>query len=157
MIKRKKILISAAAAAIVLTAGVSVWAHQTSGLENEETVYKETYAQNGNLTVGISESGSVSIGILSQELDLEDNGSAGTGSTSLNQQSNGTATGSSTDTDALIVEEVNVSVGQSVSVGDALLKLTDESVETYKNSLQEAVTTAKADVSEAALSAQKQK
>lgn len=157
MIKRKKILISAAAAAIVLTAGVSVWAHQTSGLENEETVYKETYAQNGNLTVGISESGSVSIGILSQELDLEDNGSAGTGSTSLNQQSNGTVTGSSTDTDALIVEEVYVSVGQSVSVGDALLKLTDESVETYKNSLQEAVTTAKADVSEAALSARKQK
>lgn len=42
-----------------------------------------------------------------------------------------------------------VSVGQQVKAGDALLKLTDESIEKYRKKLKEAVTEASADYNSA--------
>ena len=52
---------------------------------------------------------------------------------------------------------VYVTAGQSVEEGDPILKLTEESVASYKKDLEEAVTEAKTAVSEAGLSAEKQK
>ena len=55
------------------------------------------------------------------------------------------------------METVYVTAGQSVAEGDPILKLTEESVASYKKDLEEAVTEAKTAVSEAGLSAEKQK
>ena len=68
--KKKKVtvVLSLGAAALLLIGGISVYAHQTSDSGESETVYKETTAEYGTLTVGITESGSVTIGSISQDM-----------------------------------------------------------------------------------------
>lgn len=128
--KKKKVtvVLSLGAAALLLIGGISVYAHQTSDSGESETVYKETTAEYGTLTVGITESGSVTIGSISQDMDEDISTSSNSGSS----QTSGTqTTGTSTNNSSVVleVEEVYVSVGQQVKAGDALLKLTDESIE----------------------------
>ena len=67
----------------------------------------------------------------------------------------GTSSGSSSE--SLEVEEVYVSVGQQVAVGDPLLKFSSESVKAYRDSLEDAVTEAGVSVSEASLASEQQK
>ena len=156
--KKKKVtvVLSLGAAALLLIGGISVYAHQTSDSGESETVYKETTAEYGTLTVGITESGSVTIGSISQDMaeDISTSSNSGSSQTS-GTQTTGTSTNNSSV--ALEVEEVYVSVGQQVKAGDALLKLTDESIEKYRKKLQEAVTEASADYNSAALSSAKEK
>lgn len=162
MRKRRVYLLAGIGAAVVLTAGISVWAYQASDKEDGELVYKEVTVEKGTLTVGVTESGSVTIGTLTQELELGSTSSSASGSTqagAAGQASGVTAnqsTGSSSS-DTLEVEEVYISVGQTVSVGDALLKFTSESAADYREALEEAVQEAQAAVSEASLNAQKTK
>lgn len=150
--KGKKAAVAGVAAAAVMITGISVWAYQGSSSQDVETVYKETSVYRGNLTVGVTESGSVTLGTVTQDVDYEESSS----SSSSSSQQMGSSSSSSSDT-ALEVEEVYVTVGQKVSEGDALLKLTDESITEYRNELQEAITEAQADLNEAKLSAAKQK
>lgn len=151
--KKKKVtvVLSLGAAALLLIGGISVYAHQTSDSGESETVYKETTAEYGTLTVGITESGSVTIGSISQDMDEDISTSSNSGSS----QTTGTSNNNSSV--VLEVEEVYVSVGQQVKAGDALLKLTDESIEKYRKKLKEAVTEASADYNSAALSSAKEK
>ena len=139
--KKKKVavILSLGAAALLMIGGISVYAHQFSDSAESETVYKETTAGYGTLTVGITESGSVTIGSISQDMDedISISSDSGSGQTSGTQAS-GTSTGNSSV--ALEVEEVYISVGQQVKAGDALLKLTDDSIEKYRKKLKEAVT-----------------
>ena len=79
--KKKKIILCLATGSVVLLAGVSVLAYQTTGKDKTETVYKEVTVEKGNLTVGVTESGSVTIGTLEQELSIEGTSSGTTGST----------------------------------------------------------------------------
>ena len=132
--KKKKVtvVLSLGAAALLLIGGISVYAHQTSDSGESETVYKETTAEYGTLTVGITESGSVTIGSISQDMDEDISTSSNSGSS----QTSGTqTTGTSTNNSSVVleVEEVYVSVGQQVKAGDTLLKLTDESIEKYSS------------------------
>lgn len=162
MKKSKKYLFLGIGAAVVLTAGVMVWAYPSSGGEESEVVHKEVTVEHGTLTVGVTESGSVTIGTLEQELASLSTGSASeTGSSQSaaagTQTQNGSATSNSDTAQALEVEEVYVSVGQSVAVGDPLLKISAESTAAYKERLEEAVAEASALVSEAKLNAEKQK
>ncbi len=152
MKKKKVYLIAGISAAVILVAGVSIYAYAASSSTEEETVYKETTVEKGNLTVGVTESGSVTIGTLTQDIDFEESSSSSTSS------SGGMTTSAQSSSSAsLYVEEVYVSVGQEVSEGDAILKLTDDSVEDYRSTLESAVEEASASVSEAELSAAKQK
>lgn len=152
--KKKKVavILSLGAAALLMIGGISVYAHQFSDSAESETVYKETTAGYGTLTVGITESGSVTIGSISQDMDEDISISSDSGS---GTQASGTSTGNSSV--ALEVEEVYISVGQQVKAGDALLKLTDDSIEKYRKKLKEAVTEASADYNSAALSSAKEK
>ena len=137
--KKKKVtvVLSLGAAALLLIGGISVYAHQTSDSGESETVYKETTAEYGTLTVGITESGSVTIGSISQDMDEDISTFSNSGSSQTSEtQTTGTSTNHSSV--ALEVEEVYVSVGQQVKAGDTLLKLTDESIEKYRKKLQEA-------------------
>ena len=113
--KKKKVtvVLSLGAAALLLIGGISVYAHQTSDSGESETVYKETTAEYGTLTVGITESGSVTIGSISQDMDEDISTSSNSGSS----QTSGTqTTGTSTNNSSVVleVEEVYVSVGQQV-------------------------------------------
>ena len=84
--KKKKVtvVLSLGAAALLLIGGISVYAHQTSDSGESETVYKETTAEYGTLTVGITESGSVTIGSISQDMaeDISTSSNSGSSQTS---------------------------------------------------------------------------
>lgn len=152
----KKYLAAGIGAAAVLAAGGSIYAYQSAGTEETGTVSKETTVERGNLTVGVTESGSITIGSLTQEMDFEKAASSASSGQS-GAQSAGNTAGSSTSSESLEVEEVYVAVGQKVKAGDAILKLTDESVESYRKELEDAVAEAQSEVNAANLSAAKTK
>lgn len=143
---RKKIAIAAAVfGAIVLTAGIAAAALWRG--DGEETVYKETQAEYGPLTVGITESGSVTIGTTTQKLSLDisalsspisamptsDGFSFMTGS--LTQGGGSSSGGSSSDGRELVIEQALVSVGETVEEGDPLFSLSEESVDKLRQEL----------------------
>ena len=146
--------IAAGIAGVVLLATVGVTAFSGEA-SNGEAVYKEVVVERGNITVGVTESGSVSIGTLTQEFELES-------SSSDSSQSYGQGMGGmSADTTAssgnnLEIAEVYVAVGQNVEEGDPLYKLSNESVSEYRESLKDAIADANASLAEAKLNAQKQ-
>ena len=148
MKKKKLWLVTGVAAAAVLAAGTVTFAYQSGSDSEEQAVYKEVTVEKGNLTAGVTESGSVTIGTLDQTLDFsEDSSSASTQNNSSAQNSAGeNATSSTSTASTLEVETVYVTAGQTVAEGDPILK-----------DLEEAVTEAKTAVSEAGLSAEKQK
>ena len=129
MKSKKKIMIGVCIVG-VLAAGATGVMYSAATKTNTEIVYKETTVQKGNLTVGVTESGSVTIGTLTQEFELEESTS---GSTSQSYGGMGAMTGntSTTSTTSLEVEEVYVAVGQNVEAGDVLFKLSAESIEEY--------------------------
>lgn len=151
MKKSKIYLFSGIGAAILLAAGAGIYAYRAQDSAETETVYKETKVERGTLTVGVTESGSVSIGSLTQDMDfiVSTSQTAGAQSASTSQSSGSSA--------ALEVEEVYVTMGQEVSEGDPLLKLTEESIEKYRKELTDAVTEASAKLSEASLASKKEK
>lgn len=173
--KKAKIAVAGVCAAAVAGTGISVWAYQNKNADKTEVVYKETTVESGNLTVGVTESGSVIIGTITQEIDFDEassnsssgsssstgSSSSGGGSTSgggMGQSSGNSSTSSSSSSSAsLEVEEVYVTVGQQVSEGDPLLKITDESIEEYREVLEAAVSSASASLTSAKLSAEEQK
>lgn len=156
--KKKKVAISLGIGAATLLVSGSVLAYQTTKENETETVYKEVTVEKGNLTVGVTESGSVTIGTLEQTLEIEDSGSTTSNAQSGTGQGMTTAGSSSGNTtQTLEVEEVYVSVGQQVAVGDPILKLSADSVEAYRDSLEDAVTDASVSVSAASLAAKQQK
>lgn len=172
--KRKKIVLAAGSAAVIALAAGAVYFYQASQTTPTISTYKEVTVERGNLTKGVSESGSVAIDTLTQEIDLGDSSTSSSGSSSSSMSgamsavmgastmgasgasSSGSSSSSSSD-EALVVEEVYVSVGQKVTEGDAILKLTAESVESYRSQLEDAVATAQAALTSASLSAEKQK
>lgn len=183
--KKVKNIIVVLVVAVVGVSGVTV-ACQKSSESDTEMVYKETSVEKGNLVVGVTESGSVSIGSVEQTIDLDDTTASSTSSSSSSSASTASSTGSSaggastggagttataataatgtadtsstsSSTSSLEVDEVYVTTGQTVSEGDALLKITDDSIADYRETLTSAVTTATLALKEANLSAQTQK
>lgn len=161
MKKAKKYLLAGGTVAAVLVIGGGIYAYQTAAVKETDAVYKEVTVEKGNLTVGVTESGSITVGSLKQEMNLEGNtvtDSSGqtTGQTTVGSTGSGT-TANSTSQTSLEVETVYVSVGQTVKSGEAILKLTEESVEEYRKELTDAVTEASGNVSQAELAAAKTK
>lgn len=162
MKKSKIYLLSGIGVAVVFAAGVSVWAYQSANEKEGQNVYKEVTVERGNLTVGVTESGSVTIGTLEQELELESTSntsttsSGQTGTDRIQMGSTG-STSNSSSSESLEVEAIYVSLGQVVAVGDPLLKISAESAAEYREALEEAVQEASTAVSEANLNAEKQK
>lgn len=160
---------------ITAAAGVLGVCSFVSAQSREESVlYKETQIKKGTITVGVTESGSVTIGTNAQDLDdlqeLESSGAQisdtqaasaqNTADTQAAQGQNmfgsGTA-GSSDSSTGLEVGEVFLSVGESARVGDAILKLTAESVAEYKKDLEDACNTAQLALKKAELEAKTSK
>lgn len=194
---KKKIGIAAGAGVIAITV-ISVICFASDNSEKEESIVKETTVERGNLTTGVTETGSVQVGTLTQDYELNlvsvslsgsasssagtsgtsgtstggaasseqtvpnggsgtnsgnaissstnsgsanstINGSAGTQSTSgLDSGSSGTSTASA-EINELVVEETYLAVGQQVEAGSPILKLTEESVVSVRQRLEDAV------------------
>lgn len=143
--KKKPILIAAALLIIGTITVISV----TSAYKNaEKSVYRETTAEKGDLKVGITEGGSISIGTIDQTFDLDmsafksssssESASAGQGSGMFPMMGN-TMQENADSTDyarVLEVEEVYVTVGTKVKKGDPLFKLTLDTVSSIKDELE---------------------
>lgn len=141
----------------------------------ENVTYKETRAETGILTVGITKSGSVDIGTVEQTFDLdmsalqrvdtEDNanaqgsagnaggmpsfggGSFGGGPDMFSQMLGGSGNLTEAGDDfSLTVAGVSVSVGQRVEEGDVLYEIEEESVSGLETELQTNVEKAKTDL-----------
>ncbi len=156
--KRKKTIGAIISAVVVIIIVVSV-VYQRWKPETQQTVTKETTVEYGNLTVGVTESGSASLGTVDQTFDIDINTSSGTSESTATSTSTTTedsrgmdmtqekktdsaATESSTSvcnsssTVALEVEKVYVAEGQVVEKGDSLVKLTSESVKEVRTALK---------------------
>lgn len=165
----------AAFLALILCVVILIAAIMSGGAQGEVT-YRESAVEFGNLTVGITERGSVDIGTVEQvfELDMSalqrvetDTSGNQSGGGSMGGMAEGMGggisggfnmfdqifnmagtsnTGSTGSANSLTVAEVNVSVGQEISVGDVLYTLEEESVKELEEELESNVEKARADL-----------
>lgn len=152
MNKRGKIIAACAAAVLVFLVTGVITAVSLNRVE--EAAYRETRVQFGDLTVGITESGSIEVGTTTQELELDisaytsetENGfRAGTmqmGLPGMGTQTAGNNQESTSDTRTLTIESIAVKEGQQVRAGDVLLILTQESVDILREKLTDDVSQA---------------
>ena len=122
-----------------------------------EHYYREAVTQYGPLHRGITEEGTVSVGSVEQEFDLDISGYsvenkgfsfAGPAAAPAGSHSGGSR--------LLEVEEVYITQGQQIGKGAALLKLTDESVEEIRKELVADEEEAKLKLDQLSLSGQKE-
>lgn len=155
-LSKKKIIVgSSVTAALAVVAAVAGFSYISAG-ESTQIVSKETTVEKGNLTSGVSESGTVVMGSLEQEVDLGDSSSSSSSSSSGGASMMGGSSSGSSST-SLEVEEVYVSVGQVVQAGDPILKISDESLAEYLKELNDAVDTAQAALDSANVTAKSEK
>lgn len=118
--KNKKLI--AAVVAVILCIALAVqYPASAANSSDEQAVYKETTVARGNVTVGVTESGTASLEAIELTYD------------------NYSSTSSSDDNTTVkaLVEEVYVKAGQRVSEGDPIAKLsTDEIAESLSNMQQ---------------------
>jgi len=169
--KKKALLIVAGLLLIVLVIIVVLIAALTG--KEEEVTYKETPVIRGNLSEGITESGSVDIGttVQSFELDISEFTGSSSFSFSPGQSTAGgagfpaaagmqgtqggmdqmmsmfsgqaQASSGSAEDRQLEIEEVYIEAGQEIKAGDPVLKLTKETVDSIRTELSEDVSSAK--------------
>jgi HlyD family secretion protein len=155
---KKKIIIAASVVAVIAAAAGIIIA-VVNNSNKETVVYRETTVEYGDLTVGITDDSSVSIGTVEQTFDLDI--SALVSSDSSSSQSSGMGGmgdmgaggggggasmsfdfgGNSFTSQAqeMEIESVNITVGQNINVGDVLYTLTAESVDEIRAQLEEDV------------------
>ena len=157
---------AAALAAVVVNAK---WGQKSE--EVPASAYRTETVQRGTITSGITESGTASFGTEEQDFCVSEvvevsgsssSDSASSGTATTSSSSSGTAfaemnqgggaamstsqSNSSGDTTSLMVEEVYVACGQTVAEGDKILKITDDSIASYRADLEAAVKSAKLQV-----------
>ena len=151
MEKNKKIAIGAGCSAAVLvvavTTGVVVWRNN----HTQEVTYRETTVEYGDLTVGITEDSTVSIGTVSQTFDLDISALVSSDSSSGSSQTDSMSGGMgmqmfsfgessyTSQSQEMEIDSVHITVGQEIQAGDVLYTLTEDSVEEIRAQLEEDV------------------
>lgn len=145
--RKKKRWIAAGAGLLVLILAASYTVFLAPLLEQEQWVYKESTVERGTLTVGVSESGTLEYGITSLLYDLD---------LDVSDEDEEDSDEDSDDTDSdetvqkyLKIEEIYVASGQRIEEGDALIKLTEDSVSDVRRLLESAVVDARSAYNEA--------
>lgn len=147
--RKKAFLLAGGAGVLLILTGIILAVCLNKG---DQTVYRETEVLKGNLTVGVTESGNVSIGTSEQTFDLDLSeyttdsafswGTGGGMDGGMAQMFNGTASSSGSDR-TLTVEEVYVTAGEEIEKGTPILKLESESVSSIRQELEEDTSDAK--------------
>lgn len=151
--RKKRILLIGSGVVLVILCGIGLVL--VSGNRKEQVVYKESIAQTGLLNHGVSETGSVDVGTVTQSFDLDISEFTGESSMEFNTSGGGQMfgmemmtgnqmgnAGQSSSARTLEIEEVYVEAGEEIAKGSPLLKLTQESVDSIRNELSEDVTNA---------------
>lgn len=145
--RKKKRWIAAGAGLLVLILAASYTVFLAPLLEQEQWVYKESTVERGTLTVGVSESGTLEYGITSLLYDLD---------LDVSDEDEEDSDEDSDDTDSdetvqkyLKIEKIYVASGQRIEEGDALIKLTEDSVSDVRRLLESAVVDARSAYNEA--------
>lgn len=112
--------------------------------EEEKVVYRETAVEYGDLTVGITEDSEVNIGTTQQSFDLDI--SALVSSSAGNTQGSAGGMGMmsfsfgsnllESQSQEMTVEQVHITVGQEITVGDVLYTLSENSVNEIRSQLE---------------------
>ncbi|MBR3601589.1 MAG: hypothetical protein IKL49_04635, partial [Lachnospiraceae bacterium] len=139
--KKHKKLIAAASAllVVILAAGYTVFI--APNLEKEEWIYKELLVEKGELSVGVTESGTLEYVPTSQLYNLE-----------LGIQEDSTEEEEDEEEENyryLEVENVQVAVGQKIQQGDVILEFTEKSVKGVRKLLQNQMSEAEVALAEA--------
>ena len=131
--QNKKTVCIIVALLLAFLVGAVMWMHEavTTG---EEVIYKETKVAYGPLTVGVTEEGTVTVGTVEQSFDLDISEYAG-GSGEFSFRGPRFNMQSGNGNRKLEVEEVYITEGRQVKKGDALFKLTEESVQEIRKEL----------------------
>jgi HlyD family secretion protein len=156
------VLIAGGAAA----GGYLLWKNKSKSASSEVT-YREETVQNGPLTVGFDEDGTIAVGTSEQDFDLDLSAYTGTTSTSSSssggmgggmmggmpgQSSNNnsnSSSGSSSGTRELTVQKILVAEGQEIKEGDAVATIDSDSVDSIRSDLTEDVSNAQLTLNEA--------
>lgn len=159
MKQNKKIIkvigVTCGVAAVCVVIASVVLISRDAGKE-EEIVYRETTVEYGDLTVGITEDSTVSIGTTEQTFELDisalvdsdstaSQGNSGNAGMGMQMGNFGTMSFSfgnnafSSQAQEMEIEKVYVAVGQEISVGDVLYTLTESSVNEIRSQLEEDV------------------
>lgn len=170
----KKAVLALILLAVILLALVIGLAIKSSLSESGQVTYREVETVYGDLTVGITESGSVDIGTVEQTFDLDiselvratvssSSGGSGSGGNAGGMMGGGQSGGmdmfsqifnfagqsgqnTTGESDSIEITEVMVSVGEYVEEGDVLYVLDEEKVEELRERLQSDVEKASADL-----------
>ncbi|MBQ3565818.1 MAG: HlyD family efflux transporter periplasmic adaptor subunit [Oscillospiraceae bacterium] len=168
----KKIIAAVCAVLIVAGGtGYGIYRYKKAD-KNTEGIIKEVSVEFGNVTAGVTESNSVNVSALSQTYDLtlastsvsasvEASGGGSSsgggmsmggmgigggmgmgGGSSMPMGSTSVSTSSSSSSVELIVDEVFISAGQTVSEGDIIMSITQESIDAARTELTDAVSDA---------------
>lgn len=140
---KRHIFLSMSLVTIILL--VTIWAAIDSG---EEIVYREMKAVKGNLTVGITESGNVSIGTVEQTFDVDISEYSSSTTFSFGEgvdamqmmipgMNNSKTSAAGSSSRALEIEAVYVTAGWEIAQGTPLVKLAEESVNSIRQELEE--------------------
>lgn len=149
----KKVLFTAGGIFTVCLVTTIVYVASENTQETEAVVYRETTVEYGELTVGITENSTVNIGTTSQTFDLDisslvdsDTSTASTsgskvdfGFGNVGMNFSFGSTSFSSEEQEMCVEQVHVTVGEEIKVGDVLYTLTEESVNEIREELEEDV------------------
>ncbi len=123
---------------VILAAGYTVFI--APNLEKEEWVYKEMQAERGELTIGVTESGTLEFIPTSQVYDLE---------LGLEEEEEDEDEEEETSYHYLKVKDVQAVVGQRIEQGDVILEFTKKSVEGVRKLLENQVSEAQIELAEA--------
>ena len=167
---KKRTLLKSAGVLVAATLLITlVFAFAGGETYSETAAYRETTVTYGSLTVGVEASGTVDIGTTDQTFDLDlsalvrntsaSSSSSGSGSGMGNMGGGGDmfsqmislingsgSTSSTSSANDLVVEEVAVTEGQQIHVGDVLYTLTADSVDTIETQLTTDVSNAEGDL-----------
>lgn len=146
MSRKKKIrLVAICTAALILILGAGYTVFLAPRLKQEKWIYKEAAVERGTLTAGVTESGALDYGVtdILYELDLT------VAEDSDDEDDDGDEDDEETVQRYLRVENVYVTPGQRVEEGSALVKFTDDSVNSVRKLLQSALVDAKSSCNEA--------
>ncbi len=151
--KKKAAIIYSSVSVLLIVAIVAMC---IAGSSNSAAMvaYKEEPVTYGTLTVGVTESGSVTVGTTIQTLDIDISeysgsteslspGGNGMGMMGGGQnQSSDSSSSSDSENRVLEVEEVYIAVGEEIAKGDKIGKLNSESVTSIRSELEEDLTSA---------------
>ena len=152
MDKKKRIWIGTGVC-LVLAVGCGIGFLAAYG-NSDEVTYREVQAEYGELTVGLEESGNVTVGTTEQTFDLDlsaytggstDSFSWGQGGNIFQGMGGNSSSGSPSSSSSsrnLVVEEVLIKEGQEITKGDPVYRITEESIHTIREELRSDVSDA---------------